>query len=80
MNDADCFQVCAKAGGLRKRDTIGEQFFGAIREKRDLTSRVVALSCDTNEGCYMFTDGSLLCLNLGTGMFKTSTLKIMTWN
>jgi hypothetical protein len=74
LNDSNCFQTCAKAAGLRKRDTIGEQFFGAIREKRELTTRAITLSCVSLEGCYKYTDGSLLCLNLGTGMSKTSTL------
>jgi hypothetical protein len=74
LNDGNCFQTCAKTAGLRKRDTIGEQFFGAIREKRELTTRAIALSCVGLEGCYKYTDGSLLCLNLGTGMFEISRL------
>jgi hypothetical protein len=77
MNDASCFQVCLKSSGLRKRDTLGEPFFGDISEKRELRSRVVALSCAVNEGCYKFTDGSLLCLNLGTGMLRHNILKII---
>jgi hypothetical protein len=77
MNDADCFQVCIKSSGLRKRDTIGEQFVGAVGEKRELTDRAVALNCAVNEGCYKFTDGSLLCLNLGTGMFTASRCERM---
>jgi hypothetical protein len=77
LNDGDCFNICIKSSGLRKRDTIGERFFGAIREKRDLASRAITLSCDVNEGCYKFTDGSLLCLNLGTGMFTTPTIRTM---
>jgi hypothetical protein len=72
LNDGPCFTTCLKAGGLRKRDTVGEQFFGAMREKRELTGRAIALSCTTNEGCYKFTDGSLLCLNLGTGTTITA--------
>jgi hypothetical protein len=72
LNDGDCFQTCVKSSGLRKRHPIGQDIFGAIREKRELTSRVVALTCDVNEGCYQYTDGSLLCLNLGTGMSATS--------
>ncbi|KAF2669429.1 hypothetical protein BT63DRAFT_455413 [Microthyrium microscopicum] len=68
MNDADCFSRCLKAGGLARRDTIGAQFFGAIKEKRNAELvRRATLTCVTNEGCYKFTDGSLLCLNLGTG-------------
>ncbi|KAF2128249.1 hypothetical protein P153DRAFT_432605 [Dothidotthia symphoricarpi CBS 119687] len=69
MNDADAFQACLKASGLRKRDTTSEHFFGAILRKKELKSRVVALSCEVHEGCYKFTDGSLLCLNLGTGLY-----------
>jgi hypothetical protein len=70
MNNADCFQACLKAAGLGKRDAIGEPFHGTIQTKRRLDSRAIALNCGTNEDCYKFTDGSLLCLNLGTGMSK----------
>jgi hypothetical protein len=73
MNNADAFTACLKAAGIGKRDTIGEQFYSTIETKRGLGSRAIALTCGTNEGCYKFTDGSLLCLNLGTGMFKTFT-------
>jgi hypothetical protein len=71
LNDGDCFQVCLKAGGITKRETSGEQFVGAVKEKRGLTNRAITLNCAVNEGCYKFTDGSLLCLNLGTGEFVT---------
>ncbi|KAH7390644.1 hypothetical protein BKA66DRAFT_548069 [Pyrenochaeta sp. MPI-SDFR-AT-0127] len=69
MNDAVCFQACLKAAGLGKRDAIGEQFRSAIQTERGLSSRAIELSCGTNENCYKFTDGSLLCLNLGTGLY-----------
>lgn len=64
MNDLTCFQACLKAAGLDKRDAGGD----TIGEKRGLTSRAVTLNCVGTEGCYEFTDGSLLCLDLGTGM------------
>jgi len=68
MNDQPCFTACLKAGGLRKRDAIGEPSHGNIRRRSEVERRAVALNCETNENCYKFTDGSLLCLNLGTGM------------
>ncbi|KAF2627094.1 hypothetical protein BU25DRAFT_469511 [Macroventuria anomochaeta] len=69
MNNANCFQTCLKAGGLRRRGAIGEQSFGISRDTGELRSRAVALSCEVNEGCYKYTDGGLLCLNLGTGLY-----------
>jgi hypothetical protein len=74
MNDAPCFQTCLKAAGLGKRDAMGEQFGSTIPTKRGLSSRAITLNCVGNENCYKFTDGSLLCLNLGTGMFYISAL------
>jgi hypothetical protein len=74
LNDGDCFQKCAKTAGIGKRETAGDLFFGAIREKRELASRAVDLSCTGNEDCYKFTDGSLLCLDLGTGKFENTSL------
>lgn len=71
LNDADCFQACLKAAGLGTRDAMGPSDLGAIPNTRGLSGRADTLSCDVNEGCYQFTDGSLLCLNLGTGTFET---------
>jgi hypothetical protein len=75
MNDQPCFTACLKAGGLRKRDTIDEQSVGTIETKRESNRRAITLNCDTNENCYKYTDGSLLCLNLGTGMYKVPSLE-----
>jgi hypothetical protein len=64
LNDQPCFTACLKAAGIGARDTAqGET------EAREVAGRAVALTCATNEGCYRYTDGSLLCLNLGTGMY-----------
>lgn len=67
MNDGDCLQACYKAGGLKRRDTISAQSYGAVPERRQTERRADPLNCVAQEGCYKFTDGSLLCLNLGTG-------------
>ncbi|KAL6705597.1 hypothetical protein ACN47E_006544 [Coniothyrium glycines] len=69
MNDAPCFDTCLKAGGLGPRSADGETSLGVIPEVRGLGKRAEGLNCDVNEGCYKFTDGSLLCLSLGTGLY-----------
>ncbi|KAJ8119097.1 hypothetical protein OPT61_g67 [Boeremia exigua] len=68
MNDAPCFQSCLKAGGLARRGAASETSLGVIPEVRGLEKRI-DLTCAVNEGCYQFTDGSLLCLSLGTGLY-----------
>jgi hypothetical protein len=67
LNDQPCFTACLKGAGLGTRDIVEDEFRGTIETKRELGSRAIALSCGTNENCYKYTDGSLLCLNLGTG-------------
>jgi hypothetical protein len=67
LNDQPCFTACLKAAGIGTRDVVGEEFRSTIQMKREFGSRAIALTCDTNENCYKYTDGSLLCLNLGTG-------------
>jgi hypothetical protein len=64
MNDQPCFTACLKAGGLRRRETVIE-----TTSELEVERRAGALTCEGNEGCYKYTDGSLLCLNLGTGMY-----------
>jgi hypothetical protein len=59
LNDQPCFTACLKAAGIGARDIASEV--------REVSGRAIALTCGTNEGCYRYTDGSLLCLNLGTG-------------
>lgn len=76
MNDAPCFQTCLKAGGLSRRSASGEISLGVIPELRGQGKRAVDLTCAVNEGCYKFTDGSLLCLSLGTGMYG---LRDLVW-
>jgi hypothetical protein len=67
LNDQPCFTACLKAAGIGTRDVLGDETRSTIHMKRELGSRAIALTCDTNENCYKYTDGSLLCLNLGTG-------------
>lgn len=74
LNDQPCFTACIKNAGLGTRDVDSEKSLGIIQTKRELYSRAIPLSCGTNENCYKYTDGDLLCLNLGTGM-KTSLAK-----
>jgi hypothetical protein len=64
LNDQPCFTACLKAAGIGARNTAQGK-----TEAREVAGRAVALTCGTNEGCYRYTDGSLLCLNLGTGMY-----------
>jgi hypothetical protein len=71
MNDQPCFTACLKAGGLRRRETVIE-----TKSELEMERRAGTLTCEGNEGCYKYTDGSLLCLNLGTGMFWISILVI----
>lgn len=69
MNDQPCFTACLKAGGLGKRSVDSEMSLGVVPQARGLGKRAVDLTCEVNEGCYQFTDGSLLCLSLGTGVY-----------
>ncbi|KAH6642050.1 hypothetical protein C7974DRAFT_372045 [Boeremia exigua] len=69
MNDQPCFTTCLKAAGIGRRSTADETFSGFVPDARGLGRRAVDLTCDVNEGCYKFTDGSLLCLSLGTGKY-----------
>jgi hypothetical protein len=64
LNDQPCFTACLKAAGIGARDVLPT---AGMIEATEVKKRAVALTCATNEGCYKFTDGSLLCLNLGTG-------------
>jgi len=70
MNDQPCFTACLKAGGLGRRSPASEMSLGVVPEARGLRKRAVDLTCAVNEGCYQFTDGSLLCLSLGTGVYS----------
>lgn len=70
LNDGPCFSACLKAGGLDRRSAASEPSLGVVPEARGLGQRAVDLTCVENEGCYQFTDGSLLCLSLGTGMYE----------
>lgn len=67
LNDGPCLTKCYKEAGIGP-NVVSSRSVGASKEKR-LTSRAIDLSCGTNENCYKYTDGSLLCLNLGTGKF-----------
>lgn len=75
LNDQPCFTACLKAAGLSTRDVVGEESRSSIQTKRELSDRAIALSCGTNENCYKYTDGSLLCLNLGTGILLLEAKK-----
>lgn len=66
-NDQDCLQACLKAAGLGRRGVEAEVVGRDGGSTPGLHARA-DLQCSDSEECYKYTDGSLLCLDLTTGM------------
>ncbi|KAI0103782.1 hypothetical protein GGR51DRAFT_241101 [Nemania sp. FL0031] len=57
-NDADCLQACYEEAEQGQCNAVG------CSDKR------ATFTCESDETCFRYTDGSLLCLNVATGEYS----------